>query len=475
VTISSPLRRFSIAIGLAWAAAFIAVGLVCELQLYGDGSIFSYAVASDASWDFHWRNIAARLFVHVFSHLPAELYVAATGDPRGGVAIYGALFFAGPLFGLVLTFVADRSPRRHLFAWACLSTSILCPLVFGCPTELWLAHAVFWPTLALCHYAPANRIGAVLIGAAFITLVLTHEGALIFAFAIVATAALRGMRSFVFSRACVALALAGTVWIAIKFSLPPDDYIAPVLARASRYVIDIGNFTRRIILLIAAALGAYIVVDAAMRKIAASAAPFVAGLLVAVALAIYWLTFDDALHAQDRYIVRTVLLAVTPLFGMLAVSSALTTERHIHGLAARLQPITGRILAMPARSIIAALLLVALVHGVETAKFVTAWMQYKSAIRTLATGAASDPVLGDVHFVSSQRISADLDRLGWNSTTPYLSVMVAPGLRPSRLVVDPAANYFWLSCATATANETAPRALPADSRRLVRMHACLHR
>jgi hypothetical protein len=77
--------------------------------------------------------------------------------------------------------------------------------------------------------------------------------------------------------------------------------------------------------------------------------------------------------------------------------------------------------------------------------------------------------------VSSERIPGGLDRLGWNSTTPYLSVMVAPGLRPSRLVVDPAANYFWLSCATATANEAAPRALPADSRRLVRVHACLHR
>jgi hypothetical protein len=41
--------------------------------------------------------------------------------------------------------------------------------------------------------------------------------------------------------------------------------------------------------------------------------------------------------------------------------------------------------------------------------------------------------------------------------------------------VDPKANYFWLSCKTATANQEADHVIPADSRRLVRVHACLHR
>src|SRR5262249_22779689 len=44
-----------------------------------------------------------------------------------------------------------------------------------------------------------------------------------------------------------------------------------------------------------------------------------------------------------------------------------------------------------------------------------------------------------------------------------------------RLVIDPNANYFWLSCTTATANQQAHPAVPAESRRLVRVHACLHR
>jgi hypothetical protein len=119
--------------------------------------------------------------------------------------------------------------------------------------------------------------------------------------------------------------------------------------------------------------------------------------------------------------------------------------------------------------------LVMLVHAVETAKFVTAWTNYKTAVRALATGAASDPALGDANFVSSDRIGAELNRLSWPSTTHFLSVLVAPKFAPARLVVDPEANYFWLTCATAAANQEADRAIPVESRRLVRVHACLYR
>jgi hypothetical protein len=115
------------------------------------------------------------------------------------------------------------------------------------------------------------------------------------------------------------------------------------------------------------------------------------------------------------------------------------------------------------------------VHIVEAEKFVRAWRDYEVAIRTLATGALSDPALGDPQFVSSDRIGPDLNRLSWSSTTHFLSVLVAPRFAPARLVIDPNANYFWLSCTTATANEEADRAVPAGSRRLVRVHACLHR
>jgi hypothetical protein len=116
-----------------------------------------------------------------------------------------------------------------------------------------------------------------------------------------------------------------------------------------------------------------------------------------------------------------------------------------------------------------------LVHAVETAKFLAAWTDYTAAVRALAVGEAADPVLGDPRFVASDRLGPVLNRLSWSSTIPFLSVLVAPGFLPSRLVMDPKANYFWLSCETARANEQTDRAIPVESRRLVRAHACLHR
>jgi len=124
--------------------------------------------------------------------------------------------------------------------------------------------------------------------------------------------------------------------------------------------------------------------------------------------------------------------------------------------------------------IVGAFLLITLVHVVETVKFVSAWTNYKTAVRELAGGTASDPSLGDPRFVSSGRIDADLNRLSWFSTTQYLSLIVA-NFAPSRLVVDPMNNYFWLSCDTATANYHAERIIPSASRDLVRVYSCLHR
>ena len=72
-------------------------------------------------------------------------------------------------------------------------------------------------------------------------------------------------------------------------------------------------------------------------------------------------------------------------------------------------------------------------------------------------------------------VHRDLDPLAWPSTTHFLSVLVAPDLAPRLLVVDPRANYFWISCRTAMRNQETNRALPAHTRLLVRLHACLHR
>jgi len=470
------LRAVAVTAGIGWSVAFVVVGLRYQLQQYADGSMFSYAVAVQDSWAFHWHNISGRLLVYLVTCVPAEMYIALTKDARGGIVLYGFLFFVMPLAGLAATWAADRSKGRIIFVYACASTACLCPLVFGFPTEMWAAHALFWPALAVCHCARGGIGGAALVFAMLLALVFTHEAAPLLEVVILTTLALRGMRDAAFLRAAGAFLVVMAVWMLVKAALPPDDYDAPMMARAALLVFEVKILASYIVVLLAAAIAGYGIAFPVFRRLSPAKAHLCAALLVAVALAVYWLWFDRSLHADQRYPMRTVLLVVMAALGGLAAAYALAAEGRLNLPVPLLPRLMAALARDPmARAAAGAILVVTLVHAVELAKFVRAWTGYEAAVRTLAMGSASDPALGDAQFVSSDRIDAGLNRLSWFSTIQFLSVLVAPGFAPERLVVDPTANYFWLSCATATANEEADRAVPVESRRLVRVHACLHR
>jgi hypothetical protein len=469
------LRTVAVVAGLAWSVLFVTVGVATQLQLYGDGAIFSYAIVVEDAWAFHWHNIPGRAFVYVFASAPAEAYIHLTRDANGGLDLYGFLFFAAPLLGLIATFAADRSKDRIITSFACSSTASLCPLVFGFPTEVWMAHALFWPTLAVCQYARRGIAGMALVFVALLALVFSYDGALVFAVAIVATLLLRGMWNAAFIRAGLCLLVVTAIWTSVRAAVPPDSYDAPVLASAAAHVFDLSIFTSDLALLLFGALASYGILLCIFQYLQTANGFAYATALVALGLAAYWIWFDHGLHAENRYYMRTLVLIAVPVLGGLAAAYAHRCDGDLR------IPFASRLLSMfaseeAARAAIGALLLVILVHAVETAKFVAVWQNYKTAVRSLAMGTASDPALGDSRFVSSARIPADLNRVSWFSTTPFLSVLLAPGFAPMRLVMDPRVdNYFWLTCAIATENATADRAIPVESRRLLRVHACLHR
>ncbi|MCX7298185.1 MAG: hypothetical protein NTU64_15250 [Hyphomicrobiales bacterium] len=477
--ICSARRRLYIlcvSIGIATSILFILIGLSSDLQMFGDGSIFSYAVAAQDAWPFHWHNISGRLFTYVFAYIPAETAVALTEDARAGIFVYGLLFFSAPLFGLLATLAADRTPGRTIFGYACLSTACLCPLVFGAPTEMWMAHTLFWPVLAICLCAPSNFRGAAAVFAALLALVFTHEGAIVLSGGILLALLLHGWRGSIFTRAAAAILVALTIWLAVKMTVRPDDYIAGVLAAAAFKFIDIRNLLQPAVLLLLATLLGYGAAVAVLRQVYPARAYAYASFACATAIAVYWMALDKSLLGEARYDFRTVLLIATPILGVLAAVSGMPDAARRKSPIPYLSPIAITLeRTSNARMISGAILLIMLVHVVETSKFVWMWTNYKAAVRALATGRDADPALGDPQFISSQRIGSSLNRLAWNSTTLYLSVLVAPGLKPDRLVVDPSAGYFWLSCATAKASEIASTAIPQESRRLVRIHACLHR
>lgn len=470
------LRLFAVSSGLAVAILFVVLGTATRLEMYGDGSIFSYAVAAQEAWVFHWHNISGRLFTYVFTYILPEQIVAFTGNPRAGIVAYGLLFFSAPLLGLLLTFLADRSRDRVVFTYACASTVCLCPLVFGAPTEMWMAHAVFWPALAVCICAPLRPRGTVLVCFALLALVFTHEGAIVLAVSILAALFLRGGADAALVRASAAFCAAMVVWAAVKLTIRPDDYIAGVIAAAAFRFIDVRNLAKPAFLTLLAAIAAYSALSLLLHASRIERPRLYATLFCTASLAVFWVRFDHWLLAEARYDLRTVLLISIPALGLLAtLQTRITSQRERPPL-----PVIRRGLARAQRianpgALAGALALVLLAHAVETGKFIVGWLEYKNALRALAAGAASDPQLGSPLFVSSRRLPAKLNRLAWNSTTPFLSVLVAPDLKPARLVVDPSAGYFWLSCQTAKQSESESRALPDDARRLIRLHACLHR
>ncbi len=471
---SDVLRAVVIGAGLCWSVAFVALALGYELQLYADGAMFSYAVAVQDVWAFHWHNISGRLSVFLLSMLPAEIYVGLTGNPGAGIVVYGLLFYLAPLAGLIGTFAADRSRDRIIFVYACCSTALLCPLIFGFPTEMWLAHAMFWPALAVSHYAKRTVAGTALVFAMMLTLAFTHEGALVLVFAIVATLASRGLRDASFPRAAAVLVVVLAMAAAVKIMLPPDEYYAGVFLRAALHFLDPGIFQVGIVVLLFAVLAGYAVILLVLSRLAPERAYLYAATIVAVMLSIYWLRFDHAIHASSRYYLRTALVIVTPMFGALAALYAMSRDGRLAFPLAKLERAMTGLRDRAALPLAAAFILLTLVHVIETAKFVAAWRHYRAAVTALAAGDESDPALGNPHFVSSERIAPNLNRLSWFSTTPYLSVIVA-NFMPNRLVIDPTGNYFWLSCGTATANAEAARAVPAEGRDLVRIYSCLHR
>lgn len=470
------LRGFCIGIAVCWCVLFVALALRYDLQLYGDGALFSYAIAVQEAWGFHWHNISGRVFVYLFAHVPAELYQSLTGNVHGAIALYGLLFFSAPLLGLAATYALDRTYRRTLFAFACISTSCLLPLVFGFPTEMWIAHAIFWPLLALCHCADETRPTRIALTLGFAALVLSHGGGVVFALAILASLALRGYGDRLLKRAIIGFLFAMGFWALAQLSFKPDRYIAEAISNAAFTFIDARNLTAPVVQIIAAALLVYGLAYLLLRRLAQDNAHLKAAAAVTLGLALYWLHFDRSLLAEMRYPLRTALLVFTPVLGGVAAARALHASGELRlpipQIDTALDIATRR---FPARFLAGALMLVTFVHAVETAKFTVGWTSYKQAVRDLAMGTTSNPELGNPRFTSAARIGEERNQLSWGSTTHFLSVLLAPSLTPRRLVVDPDTNYFWLSCKDATANMVAHRAVPVESRQLIRAHACAHR
>src|SRR3974377_180399 len=310
------LRTVTITGGIGASILFVLVGVPCRLQLFGDGSIFSYAVAAQDAWAFHLHNISGRFFTYFLAYPLAEAVVAMSQNAEAGIAVYGILFFSAQLFGLALTFAVDRTSNRTIFIYACLCTVCLCPFVYGFPTEMWMAHAVFWPTLALSLRSPISWGGTVAVLVALLALVFTHEGAIVLSAVIIFAFLLHGWRDAKFVRALCLFFAVLVIWGIVRQMIRPDDYIAGVLAAAAFKIIDIRNLAQPAFVAVLGALLGYAGLIWLLRWISLPKAHVFAAAVCAATLGIYWIKFDHSILTDARYDLRTILLIMTAVFGI---------------------------------------------------------------------------------------------------------------------------------------------------------------
>lgn len=465
------LRKLAVIAGISAAILFVVAGLAFQFQLYGDSGLFSYAVAVQDSWAFHWHNISNRSTVYLFAHVPAEIYGRLTGSAWAAVQIYGLLFFGVQLLGLALTFWLDRTRNRILFAFACLSNAVVCPLIFGAPSEMWFAHAFFWPALAAAHCSPQKWSG-LLSFALFLPLAFTHEGALIFLAAILLSVLLRKDELSRFLHLLLATVAVIAIWLFVRHTLRPDDYTARVMAAAASNVFNPALLLDRILLLLAATAICFLAAFYSLRRAGLSRAATVVFVLTLMALAAYWIAGTHELHTDHRYYLRTVVIVICPVLAMLATCTAFGGAPFKPAHVACTIPRT-IVAGIGAQALSALLLLAVTIHGVETYRFAIAWREYLTVFRRIVV---QSPSLG-TPYANIDPDNPEFRGMPWFSTLPYLSVLVAPAYAPARLAVDPRSDYFWISCpdATASVQKASERGVPATSRKMIRDYNCKHR
>ena len=140
---------------------------------------------------------------------------------------------------------------------------------------------------------------------------------LIFAAAILATLLLGNARDPAWQRAVTAGAAAVAIWLAIRLELPPDAYIAGVLAAAALNFIDLSSFALDPMRLLLVALAGYGLALLALSWAKLERAHFYAAVAVVSVLTVHVLTSDAPIVGANRYYLRTALLTFTPVMGAL--------------------------------------------------------------------------------------------------------------------------------------------------------------
>lgn len=219
--VHSGKRRYE-GILLAFTFAVLAIVgsiyIAFDLSLYADGSFFAFALATGDPWWTFWVNIPTRASSFVLTIGPPYLVAEATGNFRWALWTYSLALALCPVIGLLVTKAVD--PWRGLLTSCCaFSTVSVVPFVVFFPTEIWVTHAMFWPTLGYA-VSGKGRSYAFILPILLVVFALTHEAALVLlpmlAF-ISAAHRSSNKQTYVIALGCAAAVVA---WVLLKAGVP---------------------------------------------------------------------------------------------------------------------------------------------------------------------------------------------------------------------------------------------------------------
>jgi hypothetical protein len=478
------LERFAY---LVLAAIFV-LYVALDLSLYADGSLFAFALATGEPWSTFWANLPTRVTSFLVTGGLPYLVAEATGSFRWTLWTYSAAVAAVPVMGLLATRALD--PWRGLLTSCCACSTVAVVLfVVFFPTEIWVTHAMFWPTLG---YAISGRgrsypfILPVLLAA----FALTHEAALILLPMLMFIAAAHRSGGKQIAVMIMAFVVALAAWASVKTLLPiPHEATRLAVENNGLRLFNPGYLFNNLSLSIAISLLCFSLIERAIKV--KSRLTDALALLSALALVIACLlVLPDAVHRDEtRYSSRLIVFLFLVSFSLILSFLSL---RRFEGLCAVLKLgwlarssawlfawLQGREPALW-RSILALALIAGTAHLFEAAMFAQRWSLLQNGIEMAGKegpGPGGDQYglpPGAVRLRPAQAQAGPQWRLAWDWALPFHALAVSE-LRGGRYLIysdTQHAQYLPLQCRQMADLEGRPAAISAHRLSLLRRYIC---
>jgi len=432
-------------------------------MLFADGAYFNFVIAAGNPWGMHWNYFVSRLTVYLATVLPTAFIYEAFGLSGSDLAkLYSFEFdFVVLIQYVILAIIAwKRFPGLLLFPVIAFSFAV--GLGYGFPSEMIIASSFFWICMFSLTFA---KVPFMLLSISFVALVFSHELSIFGAILILLYTYTRS-RNLEWSntnrRVATAFYLVGflaiAVWIYLKFTGHSPGGASNVI-----YILDprriFNNPTLWVLALVSLACYIYArYVKPSCTSLDVLAAAIISGLLTLICG--NWFDF-----LQGRYDSARTLMALS----MIGLGS-LFVAGHAFRMSmspALLQPACRSGLKLGLSAALA-------VNIAASACFISQWTTVRLQIEAITNQKGLSPedrfISVDTLQIDNPTAAAMLKKVGYAWTLPFLSIMLAPGFEPARIIVDYADMYYTCHSERLSSGKTSQ--IPASTIEGLKRYAC---